>query len=90
MLEAKNNDFVDMMLSFVAAMVDRCCGRFGASMTRFFVKFVVLCQFFFCYGRESEWSDLDVNHLSEQMQYFQCYAIKAFQDYQSSNMRMCK
>lgn len=86
MLDAEDNDCVDMVFPFVVAMVGSFCGRFDASLTKYFAKYVEVCQILF-YGKEPTWPDVKVNVSGDQVRYFQCQWIYIFQSYQTSNIR---
>lgn len=73
-LEAKENDYSNMVFPFVAAMVDRCCGRTNSTMNKCFVRYAELCQIIRRYGKEPESSDLDLIGLGYQVRHFECQA----------------
>lgn len=69
-LEGKDTNCVDMVFSLLAALVDWCSELTDASMAKGFVKFVEVNQNLFRYGKEADWSDLEVDGLGAQVQDF--------------------
>lgn len=90
MIEARDHDCIDMVMPFIAGMVDRCCDLTEAPVTSAFVNFVDLHQTLFQYNEHRGWSRKQLLSLSIDIKNFQKAALNAFSTYQPSNMRTCK
>lgn len=87
MFDDKDDDCVDMVLPFVAAMVDRCCGLIDVSMNKLVVEYVEHCKNIFCSGKEPCWSDPDeIDFRSIQCNFF-CVAQSIF--FETRNLQTC-
>lgn len=88
MLEIR--DYIDMVMLFIAGMVDRCCGMTEASVTRAFMRFDDLHQTPFQYSELHGWSKEHLLKLSYNINNFQKATFEAFSTYQPSSMRTRK